>query len=236
MRYWVKKARAVLRVPRKTHALKNAAKAEEFQRTPGRRLHELRIPKEQPVRVWVSDEHRYGLIPTVRRSWGLRRVRTYARQRTRYQWSYTASALEVGGEHQAVVCIIPEVHTEWSLAFLEQIAAQDPKSTHIVLWDGAGFHPKDGAPGVPPNVRLIQLPAYSPELNPAEKVGACLRRALSNRLPEDLQSLDQQAIEALRHLWEDPASVASLVGDGWLSLHVNAFSPLAKSRFQINLV
>ena len=189
-------------MPRKTHALKNAAKAEEFQRTLGRRLHELRIPKEQPVRVWVSDEHRYGLIPTVRRSWGLRRVRTYARQRTRYQWSYTASALEVGGEHQAVVCIIPEVHTEWSLAFLEQIAAQDPKSTHIVLWDGAGFHPKDGA---------------------------CLRRALSNRLPEDLQSLDRQAIEALRHLWEDPACVASMAGSPFTStLSLHSHSPAFK--------
>ena len=226
VRYWVKKAGAVLRVPRKAHARQDPAQVEEFRRTFARRLCALGLPKDRPVRVWAADEHRYGLIPTVRRAWGLRRVRTRARQLTRYQWGYTVSALEVGGAGQAVVCLMPSVQTEWSLAFLEQIAQSDPASTHVVLWDGAGFHPEDGAEGVPANVRLIRLPPYSPELNPAEKAGARLRRALANRLPKDLAELDQWATEALRPLWEDPAEVRSLIGHGWLLLHVNDSSKL----------
>ena len=80
VRYWVKKAGAVLRVPRKAHARQDPAQVEEFRRTFARRLCALGLPRERQVRVWVADEHRYGLIPTVRRSWGLRRVRTRTRQ------------------------------------------------------------------------------------------------------------------------------------------------------------
>jgi len=128
------------------------------------------------------------------------------------------------------------VHTDWSLAFLEQIAQSDPASIHVVLWDGAGFHPADGAEGVPANVRLIRLPPYSPELNPAEKAGARLRRALANRLPKGLDELDRWATEALRPLWEDPAEVRSLIGRGWLPLQVNASSKIESSRIQLSLV
>jgi len=55
--------------------------------------------------------------------------------------------------------------------FLEQIAQSDPAALHLVVWDQAGFHPRDGEVGVPDNVRLLSLPAYSPELNPVEQLG-----------------------------------------------------------------
>jgi hypothetical protein len=168
-------------------------------------------------------------------------VRTRARQWTRYPGNYTASALEGGGADEALVCLRPAGHTEWSLACREQIAQSDPASVHgapvshpplfpsassVVLWDGAGFHPADGADGVPANVRLIRRPPYRPELNPAEPAGARLRRALANRLPKDLAELDQWATEARRPLWEDPSEVRSLIGRGWLPLQVNASSKI----------
>ncbi|MEI9896612.1 MAG: hypothetical protein WDN28_32485 [Chthoniobacter sp.] len=70
-------------MPRRTHALKNAAASERFQRTLARELWALGVPKEKPVRVWAIDEHRYGLISHQRRCWGMRRVRAYARYRTK---------------------------------------------------------------------------------------------------------------------------------------------------------
>ena len=50
----------------------------------------------------------------------------------------------------------------------------------------------------------------------ALEVGARLRRAQANRLPKDLDELDQWATEALRPLWEHPAEVRSQIGRGWL--------------------
>ena len=55
VRYWVKKAGAVWRVPRKTHARQNPAQVDEFRRTFARRLCQLGLPKERAVRVWVAD-------------------------------------------------------------------------------------------------------------------------------------------------------------------------------------
>ncbi len=55
VRSWIKKAGAVWRVPRKTHARQNPAQVEEFRRTLARRLCQLELPKERVVRVWVAD-------------------------------------------------------------------------------------------------------------------------------------------------------------------------------------
>ena len=51
-----------------------------------------------------------------------------------------------------------------------------PAGVHAVLiWDGAGFHTGEDVV-VPSNVSLIQLPPYSPELNPVENLWITLLR------------------------------------------------------------
>ncbi len=93
--YWLGKLGGVLKVPRKTHAAKDAAPNTEFQQTLCARLKNLSVAGGKPVRIWVVDEHRYGLIPVVRRCWSLRGLRPVAPYRTKYEWSYLYSALEV---------------------------------------------------------------------------------------------------------------------------------------------
>jgi transposase len=88
VRYWLKKHSGVMRVPRRSHARQDPAAFEEFKRTLARRLWRLKVPRERPVRVWIMDEHRYGLISHGRRCWTLRGVRPRARYRTRYEWGY----------------------------------------------------------------------------------------------------------------------------------------------------
>jgi hypothetical protein len=51
----------------------------------------------KPVRIWVLDEHRYGLLPVIRRVWGRKGVRVHALYKTTYQWGYLHEALEVDG-------------------------------------------------------------------------------------------------------------------------------------------
>jgi transposase len=63
--YWLGKLGGVLKVPRKTHAQKDAAQAAAFQRTLCERLTNLNVAGGKRVRLWVADEHRYGLIPVV---------------------------------------------------------------------------------------------------------------------------------------------------------------------------
>ena len=47
--------------------------------------------------------------------------------------------------------------------------SSDPAAIHVLIQDGAGFHLPDGHARLPENVRVLTLPAYSPELNPVEK-------------------------------------------------------------------
>ena len=80
----------------------------------------------RPVRIWVADEHRYGLIPVVRRCWTLRGVRPTAPYQAKYEWGYLYTALEVDGENAAEFACLPEVSLEMSRLFLERLAARDP--------------------------------------------------------------------------------------------------------------
>lgn len=65
--YWLKKLKAKLKVPRKTHAKQDPEEMEAFKQNIVDKLNEFEIPDNQRVRVWVEDEHRYGLISVVRR-------------------------------------------------------------------------------------------------------------------------------------------------------------------------
>lgn len=74
--YWLGKAGGVLKMPRKTHARKDATKAQAFKETLAQNLGEV-ARGARKVRVWVADEHRYGLLPVMRRCWGLKGVRVH---------------------------------------------------------------------------------------------------------------------------------------------------------------
>lgn len=59
----------------------------------------------------------------------------------RYEWDYLYGALEVV-EGGSCFAFIATVGLELTSFFLEQIAATDPQAEHVVLYDQAGFHPR----------------------------------------------------------------------------------------------
>lgn len=220
--YWLGKLGGVLKVPRKTHAHQDAAQAAEFQRTLCERLRSLKVAGGKRVRLWVADEHRYGLIPVVRKCWSLRGRRPTAPYQTKYQWGYLYSALEVDGENAAEFLCLPEVSLAMSRLFLEHLAARDPQAEHVVIWDRAGFHPKAEIHAVPARVHLVELPPYSPELNPVEAIGDLIKDRIGNALWETLEALEDALGEELRPLWENAQRVRRLVSHPWLLDQVNA--------------
>lgn len=106
--------------------------------------------------------------------WALRGLRPTVTVQQKYEWQYVYGALEVG-RSGAQFLYAETVSLEWNRAFLEQIAAHDPESLHVVIYDGAGFHHRDGAAELPANVRMLTLPPSSPELNPVEKLWNIVR-------------------------------------------------------------
>jgi transposase len=212
------------KVPRKAHAKKDPAKAKAFKAELSTRLTELvGCAPAQPVRLWVLDEHRYGLLPVIRRVWGRRGVRVHAPYATRYQWGYLHEALEVDGQHACELLLTPAIDRDIHALFLQQIAASDPTALHVIIADQAGFHLPVGDGRIPPNIRLLPLPPYCPELNPVERFGGLLKAAIANRLYPSLRKLEDHLLAAARP-WSTPSAVAGLI-HSWLADQANAGAP-----------
>jgi transposase len=222
--HYLGKFGARLRVPRPTHLKKDPAATETFKESLAEKLTALAIEPARPVRVWVMDEMRCGLHTEPRRVWGLRGFRPVVTVQQKYEWQYVYGALEVGGG-AAQFWHVSTVDLDCNQAFLQQLAAADPASVHVIIYDGAGFHHRDGHAGLPSNVRIVHLPPYSPELNPVEKLWDIVRDGICNRVFPALAELRVALNAKLRPYWEDPSQVLSLLGSGWLLTQANAIGP-----------
>jgi transposase len=220
--YWLGKLGGVLKVPRKTHAQKDADQAAEFQRTLCAKLKTLSVAGGKRVRIWVADEHRYGLIPVVRKCWTLRGLRPTAPYQTKYEWGYLYTALEVDGENAAEFLCLPSVSLELSCLFLARLVARDPEAEHVVIWDQAGFHPQPHLHDIPAQIHLLPLPPYSPELNPVEIIGDVIKDKIANTLWATIASLEEALGEELRPIYHSAERVRRLVSHDWLINQVNA--------------
>jgi transposase len=70
----------------------------------------------------------------------------------------------------------------------------------IMVMDGAGWH-KSKELVIPPNFKIIFLPAYSPELNPIERLWLYIKQhTIKNRIYHTLKSLEDVVCDFIRNL------------------------------------
>jgi transposase len=158
---------------------------------------------DQEIRVHFEDEARFGQQGTITRVWAPKGSRPRALRQNGRQWLYVLMAVCVSTGTTSAL-LMPELNTAVINLFLEQFSRELPAGVHAVLiWDGAGFHTgKDLV--VPSNVSLIQLPPYSPELNPVENLWHYLRsHHWSNRPYRDYGELESEAIRSVNIVCRD---------------------------------
>ncbi len=172
-----------------------------------------RSPGEKPLKVMAFDEARFGLINWHRRRYCPRGFRPPYVVRRAYKWTYLYAAVEpTSGE--SFCMYLPGMDDRCLEAFLEGLGEAYADRRLLVVLDGAPSHTSEQFE-LPENVGLLRLPAYSPELNPAERWFQEFRRALSNGVFETVESLQEALTEALAPYWRDPARLRSLVGFPW---------------------
>ena len=166
-------------------------------------------PEEQ-VRVYFQDEARFGTQGTITRVWARKGSRPRAVRQDGRQWLYVVMAV-CAATGSASALIMPGLDMAVVNLFLEQFSRELPAGVHAVLiWDGAGFH-TGGDVVVPGNVSLIQLPPYSPELNPMENLWHYLRsHHWSNRVYEGYQGLEEEAIRSVCAVGRDAEKLKSI--------------------------
>lgn len=223
VRQMIRRLGGKLKVPRKSHVKKDTKAAEAFRvELSGKIANVVGENPQKPVRIWVLDEHRYGLLPVIRRVWAKRGVRVHAPYKTKYKWGYLHEALEVDGRHSVELLFTPTINQDVHAVFLKQIAESDPQSMHVVIMDQAGFHMKEEDQRIPSNIRVLPLPPYCPELNPAEWFGRVVKAPTVNRIYESLERLENHLIAVARG-WSTPEQVATLIHK-WMRDQVNAIA------------
>jgi transposase len=93
--------------------------------------------------------------------------------------------------------------------FLELFAQRYPKDLHIIQLDNGGFHNSLNL-NIPENVILLFQPAYSPEVNPIERLWQYLKEQLKWQTFDNLENLREAVEKSLGKLSKE--IVASLTG------------------------
>jgi transposase len=83
---------------------------------------------------------------------------------------------------------MPNCNTECFQIFLDEFSTERPNELKIIVLDNGAFH-KSNSLVIPDNIKLIFLPPYSPELNPAEKIWAVLKRKFTNKIHFTLEEI-----------------------------------------------
>jgi transposase len=112
---------------------------------------------------------------------------------------------------------MPYADTAAMQVFLDRFAKTVADDEHaVMILDRAGWHGSN-ALAVPANVTLVPLPAYSPELNPVERVWLFLKeRFLSHRLLADYDAIVNAACNAWNKLAADAGRIKSLCSYPWI--------------------
>lgn len=84
----------------------------------------------------------------------------------------------------------------------------------LLMWDGAGWHKSQGVE-VPEGIHLMEMPAYTPELQPAERLWPLLNEGVANEQIEDLDSLEQKLVRRCKEIIAQPKVVNGLTDFHW---------------------
>jgi transposase len=170
------------------------ALAEEAAKHPGKK-----------IEVFAADEHRIGLKPVTRRVWAPIGERPIAHGHHRFDWLYvTAFASPATGE--TFWYLSNGVSKEFFEALLETFAREAEAGLGriiLLVLDNAGWHGPANLK-IPDGIRLVHLPPYSPELQPAETLWALVDEPIVNKHIATITELDAKIAQQCVTLAERP--------------------------------
>lgn len=168
-----------------------------------------------PLRVVFQDEARFGRLSDPRRCWAPAPFRPLVPVALVREYTYAYAA--VSPQDGALVWMLSaKMDTLNMSAFLKHVSSSYPDDFVLMVLDGAPSHRCHDL-RVPDNIVLLRLPAYSPELNPAERLWEELReKEFANRVFDSLGAAIAQAARGLQRLANDPEFLHSLTGWDWI--------------------
>jgi transposase len=162
-----------------------------------------------------QDEGRFGRINEPRNCWAPDGVRPATRCQIVREYTHAYAAV---CPHDGTMdsLILPDADGVSMSIFLAEVARRHAEEIIVMVMDGASWHSSADL-AIPANLRILHLPPYSPELNPAEHIWDEMREKwFSNKVFKDMNGVESVLVESLLHLENDKALVKSLCGFKWI--------------------
>jgi hypothetical protein len=134
----------------------------------------------------------------------------------RFQWLYVYGFVRPT-TGQSWWCLLPTVRTEaFALALAEFARDEGIDADHrvVLALDQAGWH-RAAELRLPDGIDLVLLPAYSPELQPAERLWPLINEPIANQVLPDLAHLESVLCTRCQSLRADRATVQNHTHFHW---------------------
>ena len=174
------------------------------------------------INLFFEDESRYGLLTVLRRMITAKGVKPTAPFLHRFDNLYLFGAFSpITGDKYLLE--MPCCNSEGFQIFLDHLSEQNPNEFKIhILDNGASHHAKTLQ--IPYNISFAFLPAYSPELNPAEKMWRYIKDRISMIAYNNIDQLQQQRSIVINAISND--TIKSICGNQF-------YKTIFKNKFNI---
>lgn len=163
----------------------------------------------ESVNLYFQDESRFGLKTHIGKCLTARGVKPIVKYQHAYKNTYLYGSFSpVNGD--SFVYEIEGTTSEIFYEYLKAFSRYKASELKIIIIDNAGFHSL-AKYEIPDNIKLIRIPPYSPELNPAEKIWAYIKQSYKNIVFENLENvkiwlhdfvrenLSKEVVESITH-------------------------------------
>jgi transposase len=165
--------------------------------------------------LWFFDESRFGTHSKIGHGWFRTGIRTPVKIKLGYKnfYLYSAANPKTGKEF---TLLLPNVNINCMNIFLKEFSKTIKQRKVLIVMDGAGWHKSDKLK-YPKNIRILIQPAYSPELNPIEKLWQYIKdHTIKNKIYKTLPDLENQVCKFVRTL--NPEIIRSICNVNYVVL------------------
>jgi hypothetical protein len=170
------------------------------------------------VNIYFEDESRFGLLTITRRVLTIRGVKPLISYQHKFKNFYLFGAYSpITGTHFTLQ--LPNCNTDCFQLYLDEFSKQAPDEFKIMVLDNGAFH-KTKDLEVPPNIGLLFIPPYSPELNPAEKLWRHFKDQIATEVFKTLDDLSDRLVGIIKKL--EQSTIKSLTSYDYYLENFNA--------------
>jgi len=162
----------------------------------------------KPLRIWCQDESRFGLITKSGRRITLKGVKPLGKKQCKRGNFYIYGVVEPATGEQYYQ-EFPRLNYNCFQEFLKGFGQKYSESFNLIIMDNGRFH-KALLLDWDDHVMPIYLPAYSPELNPIERLWEPTKKDLNWENYSSLDQLKEQVNSIIKSLTNE--EVLSLCG------------------------